>query len=133
MIVEAPRPAQRIKKRSILSVADDLKQKYRLPENREPISLFDHEHPPNINIISPTIKTHLIQDINKKKSNAVSLMNAAKRTIDSYPDEWIHIYTDGSALKGTINAGYGACVQFPDQTCEELSDSCGAHSSNYEA
>ena len=132
-LVDAPRPAQRIKRKSIITVADDLKEKYRLPENREPLSHFDHEHPPNIEILPPTIKTHLIQDLNKQNSDAVSLMNAAQRTIDSYPDEWIHIYTDGSAFKGTINAGYGARVQFPDQTCEELSDSCGAHSSNYEA
>ena len=32
-----------------------------------------------------------------------------------------------------MNAGYGARVQFPDQTREELFESCGAHSSNYEA
>ena len=60
-------------------------------------------------------------------------MNIAQRTIDSYPETWIHIYTDGSAFKGTMNAGYGARVQFPDQTREELFESCGAHSSNYEA
>ena len=32
-----------------------------------------------------------------------------------------------------MNAGYGACVQFPDQAREEIFESCGAHSSNYEA
>ena len=60
-------------------------------------------------------------------------MTTAQRTIDTYPDEWIHIYTDGSAFKGTMNAGYGARVQYPDQTREELFESCGAHASNYEA
>ena len=132
-LVEKPRPAQRIQKKSILTVADDLSEKYRLPENRQPISLFDHEHPPNIQILSPTIKIDLIQNISKKNTDVVSLMNIAQRTIDSYPETWIHIYTDGSAFKGTMNAGYGARVQFPDQTREELFESCGAHSSNYEA
>ena len=60
-------------------------------------------------------------------------MNTAQKTIDSYPDEWIHIYNDESAFKGIMNAGYGSCVPFPDQTCEELFDACGAYSSNYEA
>ena len=132
-LVESQRPAQRIQKKSILTVADELKEKYRLPENRQPLSLFDQEHPPNIKTTTPIIKTSLIEDINKKNSDVVSLMYAAQRTIDSYPDEWIHIYTDGSAFKGTMNAGYGARVQFPDQTREELFESCGAHSSNYEA
>ena len=49
-------------------------------------------------------------------------MNTALRTIDSYPDDWIVIYTDRSAFKRTIKTGYGACLQFPDQmwTCEQL-------------
>ena len=127
-LVEKPRPAQRIQKKSILTVADDLSEKYRLPENRQPISLFDHEHPPNIQILSPTIKIDLIQNISKKNTDVVSLMNIAQRTIDSYPETWIHIYTDGSAFKGTMNAGYGARVQFPDQTREELFEFSGAHS-----
>ena len=49
----------------------------------------------------------LIEDINKE--NVVYLMNTAQKTIDSY-----HIYTDGSAFKGIMNAGYGSRVQFPD-------------------
>ena len=60
-------------------------------------------------------------------------MNTALSTIDKYPDEWIHIYTDGSASQGTTNAGYGSRIQFPDQTCEEHFDSCGKFCSNYEA
>ena len=122
-LVEHQRPAQRIQKKSILTVAEKLKEKYRLPENRQPLSLFDQEHPPNTKITTPIIKTSISEDINKKNSDAVSLMYAAQRTIDSYPDEWIHIYTDGSAFKGTMNAGYGARVQFPDQTREELFES----------
>ena len=57
-------------------------------------------------------------------------MNTAQKTIDSYTDEWIHIYIDRSVFKGIMNAWYGSCVQFPDQTCEELFDVC---SSNYGA
>ena len=60
-------------------------------------------------------------------------MLTAQKTIDSYPEEWIHIYTGGSAFKGIMNAGYGSRINFPDLTCEELFDSCGAYNSNYEA
>ena len=132
-LIEAPRPTQRIKKKSILTVADNLKDKYHLPANREPLSIFDKEHPPNIIMKTPTIKTKLIEDISKKNSDTVYLMLTAQKTIDSYPEEWIHIYTDGSAFKGIMNAGYGSRIKFPDRTCEELFDACGAYNSNYEA
>ena len=125
-LIEAPRPAQRIKKKSILTVADNLKDKYHLPANREPLSIFDKEHPPNIIMKTPTIKTKLIEDISKKNSDTVYLMLTAQKTIDSYPEEWIHIYTDGSAFKGIMNAGYGSRINFP----EELCDACGAYNSN---
>ena len=82
---------------------------------------------------TPTIKTKLIEDISKKNSDTVYLMLTAQKTIDSYPEEWIHIYTDGSAFKGIMNAGYGSRINFPGLTCEELFDACGAYKSNYEA
>ena len=131
--VEAPRPPQRIQKKSILSIADSLKDKYVLPEEREPVSLFDINHEPFVQRREPKIKQHLIENIGKKESDTLNLMNTALSTIDKYPDEWIHIYTDGSASQGTTNAGYGSRIQFPDQTCEEHFDSCGKFCSNYEA
>ena len=42
-------------------------------------------------------------------------MNTAKKTIVIYPEEWIHVYTDGSAFKGIMNAGFGSRVEFLDQ------------------
>ena len=91
-----------------------------LPDNRELLFiLLNKEHPPNIIIKPSTIKTSLIEDINKKDSNVVYFMNTAQKTINShYPDE--RIYTDGSAFKGIMNAGYGSHVQISDQSCEEL-------------
>ena len=132
-LVEAPRPPQRIKKKSILAIADSLKEKYVLPEERESVSLFDINHEPFVQRWEPKIKQHLHENIGKKESDTLNLMNTALRTINKYPDEWIHIYTDGSASQGTTNAGCGSPLQFPDQTCEELFDSCGKFCSNYEA
>ncbi|GFR90651.1 ribonuclease H [Elysia marginata] len=70
-------------------------------------------------------------------------MITAQKTLDTYPEHWIHVYTDGSAFKGTINGGYGVRIQYPDKTKEELSESyktkeklsefCGSICSNHEA
>ena len=69
----------------------------------------------------------------KKDTDPVDLLIAAEQTIGQYPEDEIHVYTDGSAFKGTVNAGYGARIQYPDRTCEELFDACGAQCSNFEA
>jgi hypothetical protein len=76
--------------------------------------------------------TKLIEEATKR-SDPVSLMIASQRTIDAYPQEWIHVYTDGSAFKATIKAGYGAYIQYPDRSSEELFGACGEICSNYEA
>ena len=131
-LVEAPRPPERIKKKSVISIADSLKEKYQLPEEREPVSLFDTIQP-YVQRHVPVIKQQLTENVSKRDSDPLNLMNTALKTIDKYPDEWIHIYTDGSASEGTANAGYGSRIQFPDQTWEELFDSCGTFCSNYEA
>ena len=122
----------RIKKKSIMSVAKKLEGKYSLPEERQPILLFDINTNPSRNLQLPTIKQQLIEEV-KKKDDTVFLMSIALETIDTYPKEWIHIYTDGSASQGTTNAGYGSLVQFPDGSSSDLYNSCGKFSSNYEA
>ena len=60
-------------------------------------------------------------------------MTAGQITTQSYPEDWVHVYTDGSALKGCVNAGYGARIEYPDRTCEEIYSPCGALCSNFEA
>ena len=132
-IVNGPRPRQRIKKKSILSIAKDLKDKYELPEDRQPIYLFDANYSLDSQRNNLIIKKSLKTNISKKNSNPLDLMLTAYQTIDQYPDDITSIYTDGSATNGTRNAGYGARVQFPDGTCRELSGSCGTFCTNYEA
>ena len=68
-----------------------------------------------------------------KKSDPNVLKLGALETIDSYPNSWVHTYTDGSAFKATINAGYGAKITYPTGIKEEIFDSCGAFCSNYVA
>lgn len=122
----------RLKKKSTLHVAQELEMKYHLPQHREQIKTVDRT-PPNKTLLSPIIKCSLIQPNTDKRSDAKQLHTIAEETIQQYPNTWIHVYTDGSAHKGTYNAGYGALFTLPDNTTEELYNPCGTYSSNHEA
>ena len=74
-----------------------------------------------------------MHEVNKQQSDTLDLMYTALRTIDQYPDDMVHIYTDGSATSGIKDAGYGVRIQLPDKSCKELSGPCGRFCSNYEA
>ena len=75
--------------------------------------------PPYLPLKGATINTKLIGNCSKK-SDPLILKTSALETIDSYPKDWIHTYTDGSAFKATINAGYGATVNYPDGSKNEI-------------
>ena len=53
--------------------------------------------------------------------------------MDSYSNVPIHVYTDGSAFKATINAGAGVLMKYPDGTKIKSSTPCGQYCSNYTA
>ena len=133
ILTESERPPQRIKKKSILSIADSLNQKFPMPEQREQIQYFDVNNHPGKSLEEPTVKKDMKLMQSKKDTDQASLMLTASATINDYPDEWIQIYTDGSATKGTSNAGYGSRVEFPDGSCNEIFNSCGTHCSNFDA
>jgi len=133
VITDATRPYQRINKKSILSVAESLKATYQLPTDREEICIFDINSKPYVPLFVPHIEHSLINGIGKKNEDELTLKITALKTIDKYSDEWVKVYTDGSATGGTSNAGYGALIQFPDQQSIEIFDSCGTHKSNFEA
>jgi ribonuclease HI len=88
--------------------------------------------PPYTSWKSPEIYTRLTDGTNNSL-DSVNTMNAARLTINTYPDGWIHVYTDGSAFKATVNTGYGILIQYPDGTKDELHGPCGEECSNYEA
>ena len=72
-------------------------------------------------------------NVTKKKTDSTILKLAGLDTIQTFPDDWTHIYSDGSATKGTKNAGYGVRIEYPDKTNKELSNPCGVLCSNFEA
>ena len=131
ILVDKWKPNPRLKTvTSILDTVLDLQQSHHLPESREPLERVSPTLPPHLPIKKPEIKQRLL-DNSGKKTYPVALKASALETIDSYPPSWIHSYTDGSAFKGTVNAGYGATIHFPNGDKKEIFNSSGSFSSNY--
>ena len=111
-IVDRWTPSNSIKQESILKIEKRLQEKHHLPANRECNTLFSKDLPPNKSILKPHINLHLIEEVSKGKTDPVDLYNIGVRTIMSYPENFHQIYTDGSAFKGTRNAGCGARIEY---------------------
>ena len=112
-LVEELKGKERIKKKSILHVAKNLKEKHHLPENRKPEELHSTDLPPNLELLSAQVKTSLVEDVTKKNTEKHELYIIGHQTINTYPSDSIHVFTDGSAFKGTVNAGFGVRIEFP--------------------
>ena len=132
-VVDSWTPNNRIQKKSILMVENELQLKHHLPGNREMECPISRNNPPHKTTKKPVIKTKLSSYVSKKHSEPTELFNIGQKTIDSYSEKWIHIYTDGSAFKGTSNAGYGIRIEYPSKNCDEFYNPCGAYCSNFEA
>ena len=130
-LIENWTPKERIKQRSILDKTLHLTEKYHLPQNRENLEMTS-ENPPYEQLKSPSIKTKLINESVTKSSEPNILRTTALETISEYPSRSIKIFTDGSAFKATVNAGFGALIQYHNEQFE-LSGACGEFCSNYEA
>ena len=132
ILVESWRPNKRLQQNSIMDVACKLEENHQLPPNRLPLQKCS-DFPPWMEIKQPLIKTSLLDASINKSSDPNALKLCALETIDSYPASAIHAYTDGSAFKGTIFAGFGIYLKFPDRTFYKFSDACGMYCSNFEA
>ena len=85
-LVESKRPQQRLKQNSILDIADQLKDKYKVPENREIKCIFDHDHPPHKEMKKPHINLNIRGTrTSKKDTDPVDLLFSAQETIEQYP------------------------------------------------
>ena len=131
-LVMSWKPKTRLKHKSILHHVQELKTRCYLPDDRVEQKRVSNI-PPHANIDKPEIKPHLFDPNINKSSNILELKRNAEATILNYPDTWIHVFTDGSAFKGTVNAGYGVLIQHPEGNKHEISAACGSFCSNYEA
>ena len=131
-LVDGWQPGTRLRQKSMLHKVLELKDKHDLPTLRKETIPVCRDMPPHINVTIPDIRMTLLGDCTKK-DDPVTLLNASLRTIDSYPDDWIHVYTDGSATRGAGKAGYGIYMEYSDGSFSEHYKACGKNSSNYDA
>ena len=131
-LVDEWHPETRLKQKSVLHKVLELQTKHNLPNQRQETITVCRDMPPHKELIIPEIRMTLVGNVTKK-DDPVTILTAALKTIDTYPVDWIHIYTDGSADRGTSTAGYGVYFEYPDGSSGELSEACGENSSNYDA
>ena len=131
-LVDSWTPNQRLQQQSPMDVAFKVEQQHHLPQERLPNPKHTSAAPWST-LKAPTIKTSLLDPTINKSTDPVVLKTCTMDTIYSYPDSWIHGYTDGSAFKGTTFAGFGVHLRFPDGTSSDFSDACGRTCSNFEA
>ena len=131
-LVDRWQPSNRLQQKSVLHKVWEMKERYHLPEERKVTQAVLKETPPHIDLRPPVIKLE-IQGSLSKKDDPTEILRAALQTIDSYSDKWIHVYTDGSAFRGTSKAGYGVLIHYPDGSSGKFSGACGEHASNYTA
>ena len=104
--------------------------KHHLPENRESLERVPPTFLPHLILRKPYLRKTLLDKCNKD-FNSMVLKASALETIDSYSSTWVHSYTNGSAFKATINAGYGTVINLPNWDKKEIYNSCGSFCSNY--
>ena len=125
-------PKNRIKQKSVLHSVWEIREKHHLPHLRRLTNTVLKDLPPHMDLKPPEIKTWIKGNLSKK-DDPIEILQASLQTIDTYSDQWIHVYTDGSAFRGTSKAGYGVLIHYPDGSSGEFSGACGEHASNYDA
>ena len=131
-LVENWKPAKRIQQKSPIEIAAEISNQHHLPTNRKCENRYQMSNPWECSI-DADIRTTLINPMINKNSSPVILKSTALETIDSYPRSAIQAFTDGSAFKATVYAGFGVHLIFPDGSVEDLSEPCGNICSNYVA
>ena len=129
-LVENWKQQQRLQQKSLMDLAMEEEEKHHLPQQRMQETKCP-QPPPWYKLHQPTIRTSLLDETVNKQTESPVLKTCALDTIDSYPTSAIHVYTDGSASE--TSAGYGYYLKYPDGAKHEWSNSCGNHSSNFEA
>jgi len=73
-LLDDKRPKQRLKSESILDAADSPQEKYRFPESRGQLSLFEKDHSPHMQTSTAKIHTEFGKILSKMDSNLLELI-----------------------------------------------------------
>ena len=84
-------PKQRIQQKSVLHKVWEIRDKHHLPDQRKLTSAVLKDLPPHMDLKSPEIKTWIKGNLSKK-DDPVEILRASLQTIDTYSDQWIHVY-----------------------------------------
>ena len=130
-MVDTWKPLDRMKKSSFLKEATKLSEKENFPTERELLPIIT-ENPPHQNLKRPSTFATLLETADKSTPQPI-LKLITFETIANYPEDINHAYTEGSAVRATLNGGYGSVIHTPNSDPIYLSGPCGAHCTNYEA
>ena len=131
-MVENWKSRDRIKKTSFLKTALPLAEENRFPEERITSRTIPSQAPDQ-KLRKPKTQTLLLNGADKTVPPPL-LKTLALETIYNYPENAIHAFTDGSAVRAIHNGGYGSVITVPER--EEpitLSGPCGTYCTNYDA
>ena len=133
--VDKPIP-ERLKRNNFLKSAKTLYAKLNLPPIDRNATLPTYQEYPLWENENNSKIIESIPNIKVKEAMATKEMEIiTTRHIDlNNPSEnWIRVYTDGSAEEAVSNGGAGVYIEWPDGTTLERSFPTGKHSSNYKA
>ena len=125
-------PIDRIQKTSFLKKANEIAETFHFPQERKPTPIIP-ETGPHQELRKPICRPELLEKVDKDTPQPI-LKLLAYETIESYPEDIIHAYTDGSSVNAVANGGCGSVIDTPCQ--EELiliSRPCGKYCDNYDA
>jgi len=125
-------PIDRIQKTSFLKKANEIAETFHFPQERKPTPIIP-ETGPHQELRKPICRPELLEKVDKDTPQPI-LKLLAYETIESYPEDIIHAYTDGSSVNAVANGGCGSVIDTPCQ--EELiliSRPCAKYCDNYDA
>ena len=122
----------RISKTSFLRKSIEIAEAYHFPQDRQSTQIIP-ETGPHKELKKPFCRPELLEKTDKSTPQPI-LKLLAYEVIESYPEDIIHAYTDGSAVNAILNGGCGAIIYTPDQDDPvRISRPCGTHCHNYDA
>ena len=86
--------------------ANEIAENFHFPQERKPTPIIP-ETGPHQELRKPICRPELLEKVDKDTPQPI-LRLLAYETIESYPEDIIHAYTDGSSVNAVANGGCGS-------------------------